>query len=147
MIMRKNLIHTISTLTILTISLSFSASIVLAFSIFGDNFTRIDKQGAVNIFVTYLTPNKKTTPTAHFDSLSIRIMSILESMISRKRVIFNMTTKKRATVVYGNSADHLITTGALLLLSNLYLREPKQYGFLSRVLTEQRSVFSNGSFP
>lgn len=66
MSMLKNLIHTISTLTILTIGLLFSASIVLAFSIFGDNLTRIDNQGAVNIFVTYLTPKQENDPNSTF---------------------------------------------------------------------------------
>lgn len=56
---RKNLIHTLSTLTIFTISLFFPASIVLAFSIFGDNLTRSDSQGAVNISATYVAPKQE----------------------------------------------------------------------------------------
>ena len=59
MMLRKYFIHTISTLTIFTIGLFFSASIVLAFSIFGDSLTRSDNKGAVNISATYVTPKQE----------------------------------------------------------------------------------------
>ena len=67
MMLRKYFIHTISTLTIFTIGLFFSANIVSAFSIFGDNnLTRSASQGAVNISDTYVTPKQENDNESTF---------------------------------------------------------------------------------
>jgi hypothetical protein len=66
MMLQKYFIHTISTLTIFTIGLFFSASIALASSIFGDSLIRSDNKGAVNISATYLTPKQENDNESTF---------------------------------------------------------------------------------
>jgi hypothetical protein len=96
MILRKKIIQTISTLTIFTIGLLLSASIVLAFSIFGDNLTRSDSQGAVDISVTYVTPEQEKNDGSEF-RLTLNTHSVDLGKYDFEKVIFIQFDNQKAT--------------------------------------------------